>query len=181
MLSPLHDTLTLVFPPRDNGWQHLKFGRKCMLTEKFFAIAQLGHEVTLFILIILSILSIAFILERYFTLSSVEKKNEAISKQLQQAIAANSISEVEDVSKDRDSFIGKAFANGLLHVKKMEKKVLKRFLTLTHWRKEPNWKSELTFLPPLDPMHLSSVYLELCLVSWMLSKAYQLPRVTFQE
>lgn len=89
-----------------------------MLTQKFFAIAQLGHEATLFILVFLSIVSIAFILERYFALTAVEKKNESVSKQLQNAISANSISEIEDVSKDRDSFIGKAFANGLLHVKK---------------------------------------------------------------
>ena len=83
-----------------------------MLTEKFFAIAQLGHEVTLIILILLSIFSIAFILERYFTLSAVEKKNENTAKQIQQAISANSISEVEEISKDRDSFIGKASASG---------------------------------------------------------------------
>lgn len=88
-----------------------------MLTDKFFAIADLGHEATLFILVILSILSLAFILERYFALSAVEKENQALTKDLQEAVGSKTFAEVEELNKNRDSFIGKAFDNGIRHSK----------------------------------------------------------------
>ena len=117
-----------------------------MLTQKFFAIAQIGHEVTLIILILLSIFSIAFILERYFTLSAVEKKNENTSKQLQSAISANSISEVEEISKDRESFIGKAFANGLLHIKKNGKEGLEEIFDSYSLSERAQLEKRINFL-----------------------------------
>lgn len=88
-----------------------------MLTDKFFAIADLGHEATLFILVILSILSLAFILERYFALSTVEKDNQNLTKELQSAIGSKTFAEVEELNKNHDSFIGKAFDNGIRHCK----------------------------------------------------------------
>ena len=45
-----------------------------MLTDKFFAIAEIGHETTLWLLILLSILSVAFILERFISLKQEKKK-----------------------------------------------------------------------------------------------------------
>lgn len=88
-----------------------------MLTDKFFAIADLGHEATLFILVILSILSLAFILERYFALSAVEKENQSLTKDLQAAVGSKTFAEVEELNKNRESFIGKAFDNGIRHSK----------------------------------------------------------------
>lgn len=88
-----------------------------MLSEKFFAIAQLGHEFTLWVLIALSIISVAFILERYFTLRVVEAKADVFSKRIQEALQVNALEEIEDLSKDRDSLIGKALSYGLRHAK----------------------------------------------------------------
>ena len=88
-----------------------------MLTEKFFGIAQLGHEATLLILVFLSIVSVAFILERYFALSKVENQNQQLTEQLQASIHASSADSIEDISKDQSSFIGKALGNGVRHSK----------------------------------------------------------------
>lgn len=57
-----------------------------MFTQKFFIIAQLGHEVTLWILFFLSIISIAILLERFFFLRQWKKSSSLACKEIKQAI-----------------------------------------------------------------------------------------------
>jgi biopolymer transport protein TolQ len=87
------------------------------MTENFFAIAQVAHEVTLWTLIILSILSIAFILERFFTLGKVRKQSAAISMRLREILATNNLNELEDLAKERDTLEGRALSYGMRHVR----------------------------------------------------------------
>ena len=88
-----------------------------MLTEKFFVIAQVGHEITLWILILLSIFSVAFIIERYLTLSKIRKKSQKVSQQIQETLQSNSLAEVEEIDRDRESIEGRALAYGMRHIK----------------------------------------------------------------
>ena len=87
------------------------------MTANFTAIAQIAHEVTLWTLIILSILSIAFILERFFTLGKVKRQSQAISIRLREILATNNLNELEDLAKDRESLEGRALSYGLRHVR----------------------------------------------------------------
>ncbi len=87
------------------------------MTENFFAIAQVGHEVTLWLLIILSILSIAFILERFFSLGRVRKDSQRVSEQLREILQTNNLPELETISKDRKSLESRALSYGLRHVR----------------------------------------------------------------
>lgn len=87
------------------------------MTANFTAIAQIAHEVTLWTLIILSILSIAFILERFFTLGKVRRQSQAISNRLREILATNNLNELEDLAKDRESLEGRALSYGLRHVR----------------------------------------------------------------
>lgn len=88
-----------------------------MLTEKFFAIAQLGHEVTLWMLIAMSVLSVAFILERFVALRAVRSKGEKIVDQAQETLQSNDLKEVESMSRDKDSVEGRGLNYGMRHVK----------------------------------------------------------------
>ncbi len=88
-----------------------------MLTQKFFVIAQSVHEGTLWLLVVLSVFSIAFIIERYFTLSTVTKKSESMAKQIQETLHSNNLKDLEDLSRDRDSIEGRALSYGLRHTK----------------------------------------------------------------
>lgn len=113
------------------------------MTEKFFAIAHMGHEVTLWILIALSVLSLAFVLERYFTLSRVVATSRKLSFRLRELLAGNDLSELDSLSKDKDTLEGRALSYGLRHAKEkgangleeifsayasMERPVLDRYL-----------------------------------------------------
>jgi len=88
-----------------------------MLTEKFFVIAQAVHEGTLWILIILSVFSIAFIIERYFAISAIMRKSLAMNKQLQETLQSNNLKDIEDLSRDKESLEGRALSYGIRHTK----------------------------------------------------------------
>ena len=87
------------------------------MTENFFAIAQVGHEITLWLLVVLSILSIAFILERFFSLGRLRKDSQKISEQLREILETNNLPELETLSKDRKVLETRALSYGLRHVR----------------------------------------------------------------
>ncbi len=117
-----------------------------MLTEKFFAVAQLGHEVTLWTLVLLSILSIAFILERFFTLRAVAAKNAVIAKQLQDSVQMNALKEIEDVARDRDTLIGKGMSYGIRHAKEHGAEGLAEIFESYQLSERPELEKRLSFL-----------------------------------
>ncbi len=57
-----------------------------MFTHQFFIISKLGHELTLWILFILSVISVAILLERFFFLRQWKKASSLACKEIRQAI-----------------------------------------------------------------------------------------------
>ena len=57
-----------------------------MFTHQFFIVASLGHEITLWVLFVLSIISIGILLERFFFLRQWKKTSWLACKEIQQAI-----------------------------------------------------------------------------------------------
>lgn len=100
-----------------------------MLTEKFFVIAQAGHEVTLWILIVLSILSIAFIIERHFALSQILDKSNNMAKGIHDTLQSNTLKDLENLSRDRESIEGRGLAYGLRHTKEHGSKGLEELFS----------------------------------------------------
>jgi biopolymer transport protein ExbB len=88
-----------------------------MLTEKIFTVAQSGAEVILWLLLLISILSIAAIIERFFTLGGIRRKSKQTSQIIREALQSNNLEEIEDISKDRDSLEGRALSYGLRYQK----------------------------------------------------------------
>lgn len=117
-----------------------------MLTEKFFVIAQIGHEATLWLLVILSVFSIACILERIRTLSGVLSKSESVTKQLQDTLQSNSIKEFDTLSPDRESFVGRAVAYGLRHTKEHGTNGLEEIFNSYSLNERPELDKHLNFL-----------------------------------
>ncbi len=87
------------------------------MTQNFFSIAVIGHNVTLWLLVILSVLSVAFILERFFTLGRVKRDSAKISEQLREILQANNLPELKELSKNKDALETRALAYGLRHVR----------------------------------------------------------------
>lgn len=87
------------------------------MTDKFFAIAQVAHEVTLWLLITLSVLSLAFILERFFVLGRVRRTSQAVADRLRDILQSNNLLELEELSRDKNTLEGRALSYGLRHVR----------------------------------------------------------------
>ncbi|MES2856658.1 MAG: MotA/TolQ/ExbB proton channel family protein [Bdellovibrionota bacterium] len=88
-----------------------------MLVEKLFNIAQGGAEAILWLLLIVSVFSIAIILERFWTLRQVSSKSNRTKARMREALQSNNLDELEEIAKDRESMEGRALSYGLRHVK----------------------------------------------------------------
>ncbi|OFZ10857.1 MAG: tolQ protein [Bdellovibrionales bacterium RBG_16_40_8] len=117
-----------------------------MLTEKFFVIAQIGHETTLWVLVLLSILSVAFIIERFVALSQIQKKSTAMVKQIQDTLQSNTLKEIEVLSRDRDSLEGRGLAYGLRHIKEYGARGLEEIFNSYAQNERPDLEKRLNFL-----------------------------------
>lgn len=88
-----------------------------MLTEKLFNLAQGGAEFILYILLLLSVISIGLILERFVTLGAIKRKSDKVKIRIKEALASHNYSEIEELARDRDSLEGRALSYGLRHAK----------------------------------------------------------------
>ncbi len=117
-----------------------------MLTDKFFVIAELGHDVTLWILILLSIFSVAFILERWLTLRAVRSNSKKVSERLREVLQNQDLKQIETLSRDWDSLEGRALAYGIAHVKEHGDKGLEEIFSSYANIERPKLERFLNFL-----------------------------------
>lgn len=116
------------------------------MTDKFFAIAQFGHEITLWLLVALSIFSLAFILERFFALSKVRTNSNKMRARIRDILASNNLHELEDLSKDRSSLEGRALSYALRHIKERGNDGLEEIFASYAQVEKPFLEKHLNFL-----------------------------------
>lgn len=117
-----------------------------MLTQKIFAAAQSGAEGILWLLIILSVFSIAIIFERWLSLGRHKKNSANANDIMQEALQSNNLDELEAISKDRNSIEGRALAYGLRHVKENGKEGLEHIFNSYAIMEKPKLEKYLNFL-----------------------------------
>lgn len=116
------------------------------MTENFFAIAKVAHEVTLWLLVVLSILSIAFILERFFTLAKVRAASSKVGDRVREIMSSNNLAELEDLSKDREALESRALTYGLRHLREKGPNGLEEIFTSFASLERPVLERYLGFL-----------------------------------
>ncbi len=117
-----------------------------MLTEKLFNIAQGGSEFILWIMLALSVLSIATILERLFALRQSASASKKIKSRIKEVLQSNNLSELEELSKDRDSLEGRGLSYGLRHVKEYGPNGLEEIFNSYALIEKPTLDRSLNFL-----------------------------------
>ncbi|NQY99533.1 MAG: MotA/TolQ/ExbB proton channel family protein [Bdellovibrionales bacterium] len=117
-----------------------------MLTDKFFVIAQFGHDITLWILILLSVFSLAFILERFITLGKVKSESKKIASQISETLQSSDLSEIEQMSRDKQTLEGRALAYGMRHVKEKGADGLEELFNSYSLVEKPKLERYLNFL-----------------------------------
>lgn len=117
-----------------------------MLAEKIFTVAHLVDQVVLWILLLLSVLSIGMILERYFALKKVAADSLRIRLRIKLALQSNSIEDVEDLAKDPSSLEGRAAGYALKHMKDAGSRGLEEIFNTFALTERPDLEKYLGFL-----------------------------------
>lgn len=117
-----------------------------MLAEKIFTVAHLVDQVVLWILLLLSVLSIGMILERYFALKKVAADSLRIRLRIKLALQSNSIEDVEDLAKDPSSLEGRAAGYALKHMKDAGSRGLEEIFNTFALTERPELEKYLGFL-----------------------------------
>lgn len=88
-----------------------------MIAEKIFAIAHYADQFVLGVLVIMSILSIGMIFERFMTLKRISSESDRIRLRIKMALQTNSLQDFEDIAKDPSSLEGRAASQAMKHFK----------------------------------------------------------------
>ncbi len=116
------------------------------MTDNFFAIAQVAHEVTLWLLVLLSILSLAFILERFFTIGRIKRESIKVAERLREIMQTNNLHDLEDIAKNRNAVEGRALSYGLRHVREHGQSGLEEIFSANALNERPSLEKYLGFL-----------------------------------
>ncbi|WP_374077399.1 MotA/TolQ/ExbB proton channel family protein [Bdellovibrio bacteriovorus] len=117
-----------------------------MLAEKIFTVAHLADQVVLWILLVLSVLSIGMILERYFALKKVSAESQRVRARIKLALQSNSLEDIEDLAKDPNSIEGRAASYALKHMKESGSKGLSEIFNTFALTERPELEKFLGFL-----------------------------------
>ena len=88
-----------------------------MFAEKIFAIAHYADQVVLVVLIIMSVVSVGMIFERFMTLKKISEESMRTRLRIKLALQTNSLQDFEDLAKDPTSVEGRAAGQSMKHLK----------------------------------------------------------------
>jgi biopolymer transport protein TolQ len=117
-----------------------------MLAEKIFTVAHLADQVVLWILLVLSVLSIGMILERFFALRKVSNESKKIRGQIRRALETNSPEDVENIARDINSVEGRAAGFAMKHMKDSGSRGLEEIFNTYALTERPELEKFLGFL-----------------------------------
>lgn len=117
-----------------------------MLTEKIFAVAQFADQAVLVLLLILSVISLGVILERFFVLRRRSAQSAQTLSKVRAALQSHSVEDVENMSKDPETIEGRAVGYALKHIKDSGSKGLEEAFNSFTLTERPELERYLNFL-----------------------------------
>ncbi|MNJ92783.1 Biopolymer transport protein ExbB [compost metagenome] len=117
-----------------------------MLAEKVFTVAHLADQVVLWLLLVLSVVSIGMILERYFTLKKVAAESSRVRARVKLALQSNSVQDVEDLAKDPNTIEGRAASYAMKHMRDSGSRGLEEIFNTFALTERPELERFLGFL-----------------------------------
>ena len=117
-----------------------------LLIEKLFLVAQSGIAPILWLLIILSIISVAIIFERALSLRAVLKSSEDFRLQLEDALGRGQLNQLEKIESKSDSLEKKALDLSLRHLKEGKDHGFDEIFKFYAMQEKPKLERGLNFL-----------------------------------
>lgn len=116
------------------------------MKDRIFSIAHYADQGVLYLLITLTVLSIAIILERYFKLSKISKQSSIQRQKLEDAMSQLKISNLEGLDLDPNSIEGKIINYSFEHLKQNGLKGLEETFDSYIKFQQPKLERSLSFL-----------------------------------
>lgn len=120
-----------------------------MLTQKLLAVTQGGSEWILYFLILLSICSIAIIIERFFSLRATLNQSRKVSERAKEAMKANDLKVLEDISRNHDAVEGRLLSYALRYAQNPGNKSVEEVMNSYVLMERPQLEKNLGFLGTL--------------------------------
>jgi len=120
-----------------------------MLTQKLLAVATAGSDWILYLLIFLSICSIAIIIERFFYLRGTLAQSRKIADRAKEGIKANDLKVLEDLSKNHESIEGRLLEYALRYSNSKGSKGVAEVMNSYVLMERPGLEKNLGFLATL--------------------------------
>lgn len=117
-----------------------------MLTDQFFVIAERGHDLTLFVLVILSVFSIAFIIERWLALKTIKQNSKRMNAKVSEILQTSDLSQVENLAREVETLEGKAISHALRYIKENGKDGIEEIFQTYAITERPKLEKFLNFL-----------------------------------
>ena len=86
--------------------------------EVLFKIAEASAHGILYLMGVLSVVSVAIMIERYLSLKKVSSSSSTMAKEFRNVIGSQDISKIENLSKNLGSLEGQALGYGLNYVQR---------------------------------------------------------------
>jgi biopolymer transport protein ExbB len=116
------------------------------MKDRIFAIAHYADQGVLYLLIGLTFVSLALIVERYLKLNGLAKQSAEQRQKLEDAMSAVKISNLEDVQLDPQSLEGRVMSYGFEHLKQNGLKGLEETFDTFLKFQQPKLEKSLAFL-----------------------------------
>lgn len=117
-----------------------------MINENVFAIAIILDQAVLTLLVVMSVISIGMILERFFVLRRITKDSERVRARIKMALQGNSVEDVEEIAKDPQSIEGRAAGYALRHMKESGSQGMEEVFNTFALSERPDLEKRLGFL-----------------------------------
>ncbi len=116
------------------------------MKDRIFAVAHYADAGVLYLLIVLSLISLGIIIERYIRLNQVVKQSQKEMKKIEEALSQVKIDHLEDIDLDKDSLHGKILNYSLEHIKTNGLTGLSETFDSFIQFQQPRLEKSLTFL-----------------------------------
>lgn len=117
-----------------------------MMTNNIFAFAQVADQIILWILLVLSVVSIAVIIERYFTLNKMTKDSIKMRLRIKNSIQNGTVEDIEEIAKDTSSIEGRAASIAMKSIRENGSKGLVETYNTFVLTEKPELEKHISFL-----------------------------------
>ncbi len=117
-----------------------------MIASKIFLVAHYIDQVVLWLLLVLSVVSLAIIIERFVVLGRIAAMSKKIRERVKIALQSHSVDDFEGIAKEVDSFEGRGAAYALRHLKETGSKGVEEVFNTYALNQKPDLEKFLGFL-----------------------------------